>query len=103
MNVQSLNEYMVKIDLPVEHDEIFASLIPAQQSHIEDLMHKGVLTSYSLSADKSTLWMTFLSFSEQSVANIIRLMPMSHYMQPEIMELMFHQLPTHSMPVFSWN
>ena len=103
MNIQSLNEYMVKIDLPVEPDDEFVALIPAQQSHVEGLMRKGILTSYSLSADKSTLWITFLSFSEEAVAATIRHMPMSKYMQPAIMELLFHQMPTHSMPVFSWN
>jgi hypothetical protein len=103
MNVQNLNEYMVKIDLPAEPDEEFAALIPAQQSHVDDLMRKGILTGYSLSADRSTLWMTFLSFSEQAVAATIRLMPMSQYMQPKIIELMFHQMPTFSVPTFSWN
>jgi hypothetical protein len=103
MDVQKLNEYMVTVGLPGDPDEEFAALIPAQQTYVEDLMRKGILTGYSLSADRTTLWMTFLSFSEQSVAAMIRLMPMSRYMQPEIMELMFHQTPTHSMPVFSWN
>lgn len=51
-----MNQYMVDITLPEFISEEFMSLIPFQRSQVNRLMGRGILNSYSLSADRGRIW-----------------------------------------------
>ena len=85
-----MNEYMVTIRFINSPTEEFFSLIPEQRAQVNTLMEKGVLTSYSLSFDRSTLWLTILGASEETVKKTLRMMPLYKFMEFSIIELMFH-------------
>ena len=86
-----MNEYMIIVRFATSFNEEFASLIPEQRAQINRLMEKGIITSYSLSADRGTLWVTLLATSVEAVEKTLRMMPLYKFMRYEIVELMFHE------------
>ena len=74
-----------------------------QRVQINRLMEKGIITSYSLSADRGTLWVTLLATSLEAVEKTLRMMPLFKFMRYDIIELMFHNSPVHAQMHFSMN
>lgn len=98
-----MNDYMVTITLPGEFSEEFLALIPSQRAHVNQLMQKGVLTSYSLAKDRTRLWATFIANSREGVMRLIREMPLNKYMEVDIRELAFSNMPVRALPAVSLN
>ena len=98
-----MNEYMIIVRFATSFNEEFASLIPEQRAQINRLMEKGIITSYSLSADRGTLWVTLLATSVEAVEITLRMMPLFKFMRYEIVELMFHNSPIFARMHLSMN
>jgi len=94
---------MVEFDLPAVMDEGFTNRIPAQRLKVEELMEKGFLLSYSLSADRQKLWCIVKAESETDVMESVAEFPLIKYMTPIITELMFHNMVAARIPLFSLN
>jgi hypothetical protein len=84
-----MNEYMIIIKFLSPFNEEFTSLIPEQRAKINLLMEKGTIISYSLSADRRTLWITLLAKSPEEVEQTLRMMPLFKFMRYDIVELLF--------------
>lgn len=82
--------FMVEFDLPELLTPEFVALIPAQRDLVNQWLAKGEIKGYSLSMDRSKLWVVFVSESEFVVLEKISEMPLSDYLEPEIRELAFH-------------
>ncbi len=98
-----MNEYILEIDLPLYLDQEFMSLIPAQRQQVNKLMADGVISGYSLSMDRSKLWVTLRAASEEEVQKVFESFPLFEYMQGAIIPLMFHQSLTIGLPQLSMN
>ena len=98
-----MKEYMVIVKFLIAFHEEFASLIPGQRNEVNRLMEEGILTSYCLSSDRETLWMTFHAESSDAVAKVLKTMPLSKFMRYEIVGLMFHNHTTYTPMQFSMN
>ncbi|HLL95136.1 MAG TPA: muconolactone Delta-isomerase family protein [Spirosoma sp.] len=98
-----MSQYMVEFDLPAVMDEGFTNRIPAQRLKVEELMEKGFLLSYSLSADRQKLWCIVKAESETDVMESVAEFPLIKYMTPIITELMFHNMVAARIPLFSLN
>jgi hypothetical protein len=98
-----MNEYMIIIRFATSFSEEFITLIPEQRTQINRLMEKGIITSYSLSAARSTLWVTLLASSLEAVEKTLRMMPLFKFMRYEVVELMFHNSPIHTQMHLSMN
>lgn len=98
-----MKEYMGTIAFPAVIDEEFISLVPRQRAMVNALMGKGVITSYSLSANRQTLWVTIMAESEDKVHATLKQMPLFPYMNIEVQELMFHNPPIIAQPSISLN
>ena len=98
-----MNEYMIIVRFATSFNEEFATLIPEQRAQINRLMEKGIITSYSLSADRGTLWVTLLATSVEAVEKTLRMMPLYKFMRYEIVELMFHNSPIFARMHLSMN
>jgi muconolactone delta-isomerase len=98
-----MNEYMIVVKFPPLLNKEFISLIPEQRAEVNRLMEKGILTSYSLSSDRTILWITFLATSSEAVEITLRMMPLYKFMTYEIIELMFHNNPVYTPMHFSVN
>ena len=98
-----MDQYLIDIDFPDEADDEFISLIPSQRAMINSHMHNGVVTSYSLSVDRSKLWVTIVADSEREVGEILATFPLISYMVYSIHKLAFHNTAQYSMPPLSLN
>jgi muconolactone delta-isomerase len=98
-----MNEYMVIVRFISSFNEEFIALLPGQRAQINRLMEKGIITSYSLSADRGTLWVTLLATSLEAVEKTLQMMPLFKFMQYDVVELMFHNSPVHAQMHFSMN
>ena len=93
-----MSHYIATISLPLNSDEEFFSLIPQQKAQVEGLMNVGVITSYSLSIDRTQLWVTIVAESERKVHQIIDKFPLREFMDVQVSELMFHNTLSFSAP-----
>ncbi len=98
-----MNEFMVTINLPEEPTPEFFSLVPSHWARVNELMQQGVVTGYSLSADRRILWMTMMATDQEEIVKTLMTLPLYHYMRYVVQELMFHNSPVFSTPRFSVN
>lgn len=98
-----MHEFMVTIRFSSEIDEEFMALIPAHRALVNQLMSRGVITSYSLALDRQTLWLTLMAGSEVGVKTTLEMMPLYKYMVYEAEQLMFHNSPVFAPQRLSMN
>jgi len=94
---------MIEFDLPQEMTEEFLMKIPAQRAKVDELMERGTILSYSLSMDRQKLWCVMKAKTELDVLCIIEEFPLIDYMEPTISELMFNNVVSVRVPLFSLN
>lgn len=96
-------QFMAQITLPEYMEDEFMALIPEQRAYVDQLMNEGIITGYSLSMDRSMLWVTFNSKNEKAVTKILSSFPIADYIQYEVVELAFHNSATLYFPTLSLN
>lgn len=94
---------MISIELPKELTQEFISLIPKQRAQVDKLMDQGKILHYSLSLDRSQLWVTLAARTEHEAMDIIASFPLVHFMKPEIFELAFHNSVSTELPKLIMN
>ena len=82
---------MVEFDLPELTTE-FAALIPAQRLAVGLLMSAGTITTYTLSADRSRLWVTFVASNEAEVRTALSKFPILPHTKWRISAAMFSEM-----------
>jgi hypothetical protein len=98
-----MNHFIADIDLVNPFSEAFVTLIPFQREKIDSMMGDGVVVAYSLSLDRSKLWVTFIAESEEEVYDLIGSFPLIEFMEPTVYELAFHNSISNNFPVISLN
>jgi muconolactone delta-isomerase len=98
-----MSQFMVEFDLPVDMTEEFTAKIPLQRLKVNELMENGKLLSYALSYDRQKLWCVVKAQTEFDAIEIISEFPLISYMDPTITELMFNNIVSLRMPLFSLN
>ena len=98
-----MNQYMAEVYLPHVIPQDLINLIPAQRAQINKLFEDGSLRSYSLSWDRSRLWVVLVAESEHGAYEILDQMPIMPYCNAEVYQLMFHDMATHELPRLSLN
>ena len=97
-----MSQFMVEFTL-AEMDAAFMAKIPSQRAKINEMMEQGRILSYSLSADRAKLWCIVNGESEFDVLETISEFPLINYMKPDISELMFNNVVSLRVPMFSLN
>jgi len=95
--------YMVHITLPDEFTPEFMALIPSQRAYINKLMGRGVVSTYTLSIDRTTLWVTMFGDSMREIESYVDKFPMKAFMDFDIEEAMFHHNAAHYVFPMSLN
>lgn len=96
-------EFLIDITLPDDLDEHFISKIPEQRLMVNKLMAKGIVLSYSLSVDRTKLWITMQASSRQEIIRHLNVFPLIDYFTYTIHLLAFHNAPIMKVPSFSLN
>lgn len=97
-----MRQYMVEINLS-EFTAEFVALIPAQRILINQLLAKGVVLSYSLTDDRSKLWVVFVCKNKAELIKYLDSFPIINFIQYSIHPLMFHNSMELMMPAISLN
>jgi len=96
-------QYMIDISLPTDPNTEYFALIPLQRAHIEKLLEQGVVMGYSLSIDRSKLWIVMNAPNEREALEVLSAFPLFKYFQPKIYPLMFHNTSLMSLIRVSMN
>lgn len=81
---------MVEFEVPNPLTVGFMRKIPAHRKMVNQFLADDKLMSYTLSMDRSKLWMVVKASSEFEAEAIIAELPLTMYMTPIIHQLMFH-------------
>ena len=85
-----MSQYMIVVHLPLYFDDEFVKLIPKQRSLIDKLMAENTIYSYSLSLDRTQLWIIASAEEESDLEMMLRTFPVYDWIKYEISPLMFH-------------
>ncbi|MDX2196521.1 MAG: hypothetical protein NW207_08890 [Cytophagales bacterium] len=96
-------QFIAIVTLPDVLEDDFNNLMPEQRLYIDELMHNGVVTGYSLSLDRSMLWVTLATSSKKKAQKALDGFPIREYIQYELVELMFHNSASFMFPALSLN
>lgn len=94
---------MIDIELPRVPTEEFIELIPSQRAQVNALMAEGTIASYSLSMDRSRLWVIVNAETTDRVREIVTSFPIIGFITFRIHELAFHNSIRILRPQFSLN
>lgn len=89
--------------LPGFMDKDFIELIPKQREMVNRLFDKGTITGYSLTADRSKLWVSVSAQSITEAEKIVRDFPIIEYITYHVHELMLHESAMVLIPSISLN
>ena len=98
-----MDGYMICIELPEKPDDEFFRIIPHQRAYINRMMRKGIISLYSLSYDRTRLWVIVHANSLMEVKHIMGSFPMFNYMKFKINSLLFHETSDAVAPQFWLN
>lgn len=94
---------MVEFELPADMSEEFIAKIPHQRLKVNELMEQGRIASYALSSDRQRLWCVVKADTEYDVMETIAQFPLIDFMKPSINELLFNNVVSMRIPLFSLN
>ncbi len=97
-----IRPWLIEFDLPEINME-FAALIPEQRMAVGLMISAGTITSYTLSADRSKLWVTMVAPSEEQVLANLRKFPILPFTRWKITEAMFSEVAQVGIPRMSLN
>jgi muconolactone delta-isomerase len=94
---------MITVALPGTFTPELSSLIPPQRAYINKLMGRGIVSTYTLSADRTKLWIIMFGEDMEEIEECLSKFPMQRYMDAEIDEVMFHNNAAHYVFPMSLN
>jgi muconolactone delta-isomerase len=86
-----MSNFMIDIELPEKLGYDFIQFIPKQRAFISKMLEKGVIRNYSLSSDRSRLWVVVEVDSVEEVKNVVRSFPVFSFIKYKIHDLLFHE------------
>jgi outer membrane protein assembly factor BamD (BamD/ComL family) len=98
-----MQQFMAEIDLPAKKTEQFLKLIPLQRSFVERMFQRGIITSYALAIDRTKIWVTFATSTQEEAEAVIRKFPITEYISYKMHELAFRNSLSNLIPAVSLN
>ena len=98
-----MTHFLADIALPAILTDEFVALIPEQRSLVDKLMLEGIILNYSLSLDRTQLWVVFVADSVDAVENIVHSFPIASYVTYTVHPLAFHNSSALFLPKLSLN
>lgn len=98
-----MKTFMVEVRLPLDPPQEFFTLIPSQRAMVVDLLMKRKFLSYTLSADRSKVWIVMVAETEIEAREMLEKQPMDKYFSYLFTELMFHDMAGTMFPSVSLN
>ncbi|WP_317897233.1 hypothetical protein [Aurantibacillus circumpalustris] len=90
--------YLVHITLPDVFSQAFYDLIQKQRNHINELLERQIIISYSLDMERKNVWVFISANSEKEVRNRLNSFPIIKEVKVIIHELAFHDAAHKALP-----
>lgn len=90
--------FLVHILLPEVFTQKFYNLIPKQREHINNLLEKQIVVSYSLDMERKNVWVFVSANSENEVMDLLSAFPIIKDVKVTIHELAFHDAAHKALP-----
>jgi len=94
---------MVELNIPKLLPNNFVDLVPLQREIIADLLSENKIISYTLSIDRTKLWIIVNAIHKSEVMDILDILPLTKFLTFKIHELMFHNKQEFNIPQPSLN
>lgn len=91
-----MNKYQVTVFFSV--DEEFMNLVPKHRGVISDLILKGVIDSYAISAEVGRGWITMNGKDKSDIRKQLERSPLYKYFELEIDQLMVYDSQMYRFP-----
>lgn len=95
--------FFIDITLLDSFSKQFLELIPSQRRVVEQLMNDSKIISYSLSLDRSKLWIVAEGANDEEILDMLSEFPLIKFMRPDVHELAFHDNIHSGFPHLSLN
>jgi len=90
--------FLVHIILPDVFTQKFYDTIPKQREHINELLEKQIILSYSLDMERKNVWVFVSANNENEVMDYLSAFPIIKEVKVTIHELAFHDAAHKAMP-----
>ena len=90
--------FLVHITLPDVFSKKFYDTIPKQRAHINSLLEKQIVLSYSLDMERKNVWVFVHADSETEVMDLLSAFPIIKDVKVSIHELAFHDASHKALP-----
>ena len=90
--------FLVHITLPDVFTQKFYEKIPRQRNHINALLEKQIVLSYSLDMERKNIWVVIQAISENEVMDFLSAFPIIKDVKVMIHELAFHDAAHKALP-----
>lgn len=98
-----MRPFMVTAGIRQDNPLGLMALLPHHRVRIDALIREGQLLSYTVSADRKTLWMTLLAKNEAEVLDLLASLPLASYLNPDIQPALFFDSQAVRLPQLSLN
>jgi muconolactone delta-isomerase len=80
--------YLVTVSFAQGQQDAIAAHMPAEQTHVRELMEQGVIEAINIAADRSRVWLVMQGESEDHVRQAMTAFPLYPYMELEVAPLL---------------
>lgn len=102
--MDALRPFMITAGLRIEkHPAEFLALLPHHRYRVDQLIRQGRILSYTVAADRSTIWMTVLATSETDAMDLLASLPLAPLLSPDIQPALFFDSQAIRLPQLSPN
>jgi hypothetical protein len=98
-----MKRYMVQIWLVQNLGVDFMEVVPYHRIYINELMERGVISTYAIKADRSMGWINMNGKDEEEIESYVRKFPIFKFFTYEISELMIFDNEAYRIPKMSLN
>lgn len=98
-----MRKFMITLTLPSYFTDEFVKLIPKQRAQVMRLLTEGKLASFSLSAERTQVWMVVNAKDEDAAESLLESFPMYDYFDYEIIELAMYDVQHLGLPQLMLN
>jgi len=90
--------FLVHITLPDVFTQKFYDIIPKQKEHVNDLLEKQIILSYSLDMERKNVWVFISAANETEVMDLLSAFPIIKDVKVTIHELAFYDASHKALP-----
>jgi Muconolactone delta-isomerase len=101
--MQTILPFMVTAGLRIGNPMAFFALLPEHRQRVDTLIRQGQIVSYTVAADRQTLWMTVMAPTEQAVMDLIASLPLAPFLSPDVQPALFFDSQAIRLPQLSMN